>query len=186
VTWARVSPPGLPPRPWSPAEEAHFAQVDTWTGEEGGYAHVHSTKPATLGAALHDSPAGLAAWIGEKITARSSTAADGQPAFPRDLLLGTLTLYWVTGTITSSLLPYWAYWHAPSTALPPAEQAPVPTAITIYGGEKVPFPKPPRELAERYFTVTTRAEHDRGGHFPAAEPQLLAETLRDAFRPLRS
>jgi hypothetical protein len=33
----------------------------------------------------------------------------------------------------------------------------------------------------------TWAEHDRGGHFPAvAEPQLLAETLRDAFRPLRS
>ena len=176
-----------PPRHWSPAEQAHFARVDAWTGEEGGYAHVHSTKPATLGAALHDSPAGLAAWIGEKITAWSSTTAGGQPAFPRDLLLGTLTLYWATGTITSSLLPYWAYRHAPGTALPPGEPAPVPTAITIFGGEKVPFPKPPRELAERYFTVTTWAEHDRGGHFPAvAEPQLLAETLRDAFRPLRS
>src|SRR5215813_7820632 len=91
-----LATPGLvaPPRPWSPAEEADFAQVDAWTGEEGGYAHLHSTKPATLGAALHDSPAGLAAWIGEKITAWSSTTADGQPAFPRDLLLGTLTLYW--------------------------------------------------------------------------------------------
>jgi len=184
-----LATPGLvaPPRPWSPAEEAHFAQVDAWTGEEGGYAHLHSTKPATLGAALHDSPAGLAAWIGEKITAWSSTTADGQPAFPRDLLLGTLTLYWVTGTITSSLLPYWAYRHAPDAALLPGEPAPVPTAITIFGGEKVPFPKPPRELAERYFTVTTWAEYDCGGHFPAiAEPQLLAETLRDAFRPLRS
>ena len=184
-----LATPGLvaPPRPWSPAEEAHFAQVDAWTGEEGGYAHLHSTKPATLGAALHDSPAGLAAWIGEKITAWSSTTADGQPAFPRDLLLGTLTLYWATGTITSSLLPYWAYRHAPGTALPPGEPAPVPTAITIFGGEKVPFPKPPRELAERYFTLTTWAEHDCGGHFPAvAEPQLLAATLRDAFRPLRS
>jgi len=189
VAGIHLATPGLaaPPRPWSPAEQAHFAQVDAWTGEEGGYAHLHSTKPATLGAALHDSPAGLAAWIGEKITAWSSTTAGGQPAFPRDLLLGTLTLYWVTATITSSLLPYWAYRHAPGTALPPGGQAPVPTAITIFGGEKVPFPKPPRELAERYFTVTTWAEHDRGGHFPAvAEPQLLAETLRDAFRPLRS
>ena len=189
VAGIHLATPGLaaPPRPWSPAEETHFAQVDAWTGDEGGYAHVHSTKPATLGAALHDSPAGLAAWIGEKITAWSSTTADGQPAFPRDLLLGTLTLYWVTGTITSSLLPYWAYRHAPGSALPAGEPAPVPTAITIFGGEKVPFPKPPRELAERYFTVTTWSEHDRGGHFPAvAEPQLLAETLRDAFRPLRS
>jgi len=189
VAGIHLATPGLaaPPKPWSPAEEAHFAQVDAWTGEEGGYAHVHSTKPATLGAALQDSPAGLAAWVGEKITAWSSTTSDGRPAFPRDLLLGTLTLYWVTGTITSSLLPYWAYRHAAGAALAPGEPAPVPTAIAIFGGEKVPFPKPPRELAERYFTVTTWAEHDRGGHFPAvAEPRLLAETLRDAFRPLRS
>jgi len=189
VAGIHLATPGLapPPKPWSPAEQAHFAEVDAWTGEEGGYAHVHSTKPATLGAALHDSPAGLAAWIGEKITAWSSTSADGQPAFSQDLLLGTLTLYWATGTITSSLLPYWAYRHAPGTALPAGEPAPVPTAITIFGGEQVPFPKPPRELAERYFHVTSWAEHDRGGHFPAvAEPRLLAQALRDAFRPLRS
>src|SRR5262249_32933490 len=65
-----LPPPGLvaPPRPGSPAEDAPFAQVDAWTGEEGGYPPLPSTKPATLGAALHDSPAGLAAWIGEKIT----------------------------------------------------------------------------------------------------------------------
>jgi pimeloyl-ACP methyl ester carboxylesterase len=188
VAGIHLATPGLapPPKPWSPAEQAYFAEVDAWTGEEGGYAHVHSTKPATLGAALHDSPAGLAAWIGEKITAWSSTSADGQPAFSRDLLLGTLTLYWATGTITSSLLPYWAYRHAPGTALPAAEPVPVPTAITIFGGERVPFPKPPRELAERYFQVTSWAGHDRGGHFPAAaEPRLLAQALRDAFRPLR-
>ena len=71
-----------------PRRRSPLAQVDAWTGEEGRYAHLHSTKPATLGAALHDSPAGLAAWIGEKIAAWSSTTAGGQPAFPRDLLLG--------------------------------------------------------------------------------------------------
>ena len=96
-------------------------------------------------------------------------------------------MYWVTGTITSSLLPYWVYRHAPASALPPGEPAPAPTAITIFGGEQVPFPKPPRELAERYFNVTTWAEYDRGGHFPAvAEPRLLADTLRNVFRPLRT
>jgi hypothetical protein len=63
----------------------------------------------------------------------------------------------------------------------------VPTAITTFGGERVPFPKPPRKLAERYFHVTSWAEYNRGGHFPAvAEPRLLTETLRDAFRTLRS
>ena len=114
----------------------------------------------------------------------SAASRDGQPAFGRDLLLGTLTLYWVTGTITSSLLPYWAYAHDPAAALPAGDPPAVPTAISIFGGERVPFPKPPRELAERYFTVTSWAEHDRGGHFPAvAEPGLLAQTLRDVFRP---
>jgi pimeloyl-ACP methyl ester carboxylesterase len=188
VAGIHLATPGLaaPPRPWSPAEEAFLAEVAAWTTEEGGYAHEQATKPSTLGAALLDSPAGLAAWIGEKVTAWSAVTGDGQPAFGRDLLLGTLTLYWVTGTIASSLLPYWAYAHDPAAA-PPAGQPPdVPTAISIFGGERVPFPKPPRELAERYFRLTHWAEHDRGGHFPAvAEPALLAQTLRDVFRPLR-
>ena len=188
VAGIHLAPPGLaaPPRPWSPAEEKFVAEVAAWTMEEGGYAHEQSTKPSTLGAALQDSPAGLAAWIGEKVTAWSAVTGDGQPAFPRDLLLGTLTLYWVTGTITSSLLPYWAYAHDPAAALPVGDPADVPTAVSIFGGERVPFPKPPRELAERYFRLTAWAEHDRGGHFPAvAEPALLAQTLRDVFRPAR-
>jgi pimeloyl-ACP methyl ester carboxylesterase len=188
VAGIHLATPALaaPPRPWTPAEEAHFAEVEAWTAEQGGYAHQQATKPATLGAALHDSPAGLAAWIGEKIVAWSSTTSDGQPAFGRDLLLGTLTLYWATGTITSSMQPYWAYRHTPGSALPPGEPSQVPTAISVFGGERIPFPKPPRELAERYFTITAWSEHDRGGHFPAvAEPRLLAQTLRDVFRPLR-
>ncbi|HEX3387831.1 MAG TPA: epoxide hydrolase [Streptosporangiaceae bacterium] len=194
VAGLHLATPGLavPPRPQrpgkerSPAEEKFAAEIAAWTAGEGGYAHEQSTKPSTLGAALHDSPAGLAAWIGEKVTAWSAVSRDGQPAFGRDLLLGTLTLYWVTGTITSSLLPYWAYAHNPGAALPAGDPPDVPTAISIFGGERVPFPKPPRELAERYFSVTRWAEHDRGGHFPAvAEPALLAQTLRDVFRPVR-
>ncbi len=116
----------------------------------------------------------------------SSTDGRGEPAFGRDLLLSTLTLYWTTQTITTSLLPYWTYRHRAGSGLPAGDPPPVPTAVSVFGGERVPFPKPPRELAERYFTVTAWAEHERGGHFPAvAEPQLLAETLRSVFRPLR-
>jgi hypothetical protein len=125
-------------------------------------------------------------WIGEKVTAWSSTTSGGQPAFDRDLLLATLTLYWTTDTITSSLLPYWAHRHAPGKALPADDPAPTPTAISVFGGETVPFPKPPRELAARYFALSYWAGRDCGGHFPAvAEPRLLAETLRNVFRPYR-
>lgn len=70
--------------------------------------------------------------------------------------------------------------------LPLDDPSPVPTAVSIFAGERIPFPKPPRELAQRYYTLTSWAEHPVGGHFPAvAEPQLLAQTLRDAFRNAR-
>jgi pimeloyl-ACP methyl ester carboxylesterase len=189
VVGIHLATPGLtpPPKPWSESEAKFFGEVEAWTAEEGGYAHVHATKPFTLGAALHDSPAGLGAWIGEKVCAWSSVGTDGEPAFTRDLLLATLTLYWATGTIASSLLPYWAHRHIQDDSLSAGDPAATPTSVSIFGGERVPFPKPPRELAERYFSVTSWAEHERGGHFPAvSEPQLLAVTLRDAFRPFRA
>jgi pimeloyl-ACP methyl ester carboxylesterase len=188
VAAIHLATPGLAVVPGVRTErEEDFARsVREWTAEEGGYMHEHATKPATLGAGLSDSPAGLAAWIGEKVVAWSSTRPDGSPAFDRDLLLATLTLYWTTKTITTSLLPYWAHRHNAGAALPDRNISPVPTAISIFGGERVPFPKPPRELAERYYNVTSWAEHPTGGHFPAvAEPELLARSLRDAFRPMR-
>src|SRR5450755_3406338 len=156
-----LATPGLTvaPGPRTAHEEDFARAVQDWTAEEGGYMHEHATKPGTLGAALSDSPAGLAAWIGEKIVAWSSTRPDGSPAFDRELLLATLTLYWATDTIATSLLPYWAHRHLPGAALPPEDVSPVPTAISIFGGERVPFPKPPRELAERYYNVTSWAEH---------------------------
>jgi pimeloyl-ACP methyl ester carboxylesterase len=188
VAAIHLATPGLgaPPQPWSDAVREHFREVEKWSAEEGGYAHMHATRPATIGAALDDSPVALAAWAGEKLIRWSSTAAGGQPALDRDHLLGTLTLYWATRTGASSLLPYWAHRHTPGSALPADDPPRTPTAIDIFGGEIVPFAKPPRELAERYFNVAGWAEHERGGHFPAvAEPQLLAERLRAAFRPYR-
>lgn len=183
-----LATPGLAaaPPPRSKQEDEFAAAAEAWAAEEGGYAHEQATKPATLGAALSDSPAGLAAWIAEKLIAWSSIRPDGTPAFDRGLLLATLTLYWVTGTITSSMLPYWAYRHRSDAALLADDPSPVPTAVSIFGGERVPFPKPPRELAERYYTITAWAEHPVGGHFPAvAEPELLASTLRDTLRESR-
>jgi pimeloyl-ACP methyl ester carboxylesterase len=188
VAGIHLATPGLavPPGPRSPAEELFTGQVAAWTAAEGGYLHQQATKPLTLAAGLADSPAGLAAWIGEKARSWSPAAPQAGPA-TQNFLLATLTLYWATGTITSSLLPYWAYRQQPAAGLPADTQPAVPTAVSNFGGEQVPFPKPPRELAARYFALSAWAEHERGGHFPAVhEPELLAATLRDAFRPLRA
>ena len=183
-----LATPGLAPAPtpWSSEEESYAAQAETWMAEEGGYGHEHGTKPLTLAAALSDSPVGLGAWIGEKVFSWSSTTSEGDPNFKRERLLETLTLYWLTGTIATSFLPYWNYRHNPLSALPTDDPCHVPTTVSLFGGERVPFPKPPRKLGDRYFTIVGWEEHDRGGHFPAvAEPGLLAESLRKSFRPLR-
>jgi pimeloyl-ACP methyl ester carboxylesterase len=53
-------------RPLSAAEQAYLEQAGRWDQAERGYTAIQSTKPQTLGYALNDSPAGLAAWILEK------------------------------------------------------------------------------------------------------------------------
>jgi pimeloyl-ACP methyl ester carboxylesterase len=187
VAGIHLATPGLAPapRPWSPAEEAYAGESEAWMAEEGGYYHQHATRPLTLAAGLGDSPLGLAAWVGEKVRAWSPASPAAETA-TRTFLLRTLTLYWVTDTIGTSLLPYWARRHSPGAGAPPGAPPPTPTAVTNFGGEQVPFPKPPRELAARYYSLSAWAEHDRGGHFPAVhEPALLAARLREVFRPLR-
>ena len=123
---------------------------------------------------------------GRPAQADAGTAAADAGAAARRFLLRTLTLYWATDTIATSLLPYWAYRRTASAELPADEPAPVPTAIDLPRGEVVRFPEPRRELAGRYFTIAAWGEHDRGGRFPtAAEPRLLAARLRPTIRPSR-
>ncbi len=174
-----------PPEPWSSSEREYLAAVDRWDREEGAYSDIQATKPQTLGYGLADSPAGLAAWIVEKFRAWSDCGGDVESRFARDQLLTNLTIYWVTSTITSSVRHYYEYRRhgAPLAAGTPI---PVPAGFAIFANEYVPAGRPPRELAERYFTVNRWTELPRGGHFAALEePALLAAELREFFRPLR-
>ena len=69
--------------------------------------HEQATRPNTLGIALNDSPVGLASWILEKFF-KWSNASDGRLStlFSIDDLLTNLMVYWVTGSITSSVRLY--------------------------------------------------------------------------------
>ena len=53
-------------RPLSAAEKIYRERNEAFWDQEYGYKAIQSTKPQTLGYALNDSPAGLAAWILEK------------------------------------------------------------------------------------------------------------------------
>src|SRR5262249_57157979 len=90
----------------SSEERAFLADKAQWVEEEGAYGHVQATRPGTLGIALTDSPAGLAAWILEKIRTWSDCDGDLESRFTLDEVLANVTLYWVTRTAASSLRLY--------------------------------------------------------------------------------
>jgi hypothetical protein len=87
-------------------ERAFIERRDRWIAEEGAYAAMQSTRPQTLAYGLTDSPVGLAGWMIEKFRAWSDCRGVVEDRFSKDELLTTITIYWVTGTIGSSFLPY--------------------------------------------------------------------------------
>ncbi len=150
--------------------------------EGSAYQDIQGTKPQTLGVGLNDSPAGLAAWIVEKFHGWSDNDGNVEDAFTKDQVLANVTLYWVTGSITSSARIYYEFRHAPSRR--PVSYVSVPTAGAIFPKE-IYFT--PRAWAESRYNIVRWTEMPRGGHFAALEePELLIEDVRAFFREVRA
>lgn len=168
----------------TPEEKQFLDDMAYFMTEETGYQWIQGTKPQTLAFGLTDSPAGLAAWIGEKFRTWSDCDGDVESVFTKDELLANISLYWFTGAIGSSFWPYYARRHGP-WPIPKGETIDVPTGYAAFPREIL---RPPRSLAERTFTNLQRwTEMSRGGHFAAMEqPDALATEIREFFRPLRA
>jgi pimeloyl-ACP methyl ester carboxylesterase len=166
----------------TPEERKYLEELTVFLKEETGYQWIQGTRPQTLAFALTDSPAGLAAWIGEKFRAWSDCGGDVDSVFTKDALLANISLYWFTGAIGSSFWPYYARMHGP-WPIPDGAIA-VPTGYCEFPREIL---RPPRSLAARTYTDIRRwSVMPRGGHFAAMEqPEALAVELREFFRPLR-
>ena len=103
-------------------------------------------------------------------------------SFRPDRLLDNVTLYWVTGTATSSTRLYWEMRQAGRAALP-ERFVDVPTGIACYPAEVSQFP---RSWVERRYRVTHWVEQPRGGHFAAMQvPDLFVDDVRAFFDTLR-
>jgi pimeloyl-ACP methyl ester carboxylesterase len=179
-------PEPLPPEAeLSPEERDYLARVARWERTEGAYAELQATRPQTLAYGLNDSPAGLAAWIVEKFRAWSDCHGDLESRFTKDDLLTTITLYWVTQTIGSSMRRYYERQHDPSAApRPNGFRVETPTSVAMFPGERELIV--PRRFAERVYQVVRWTDMPRGGHFAALEePELLVADLREAFRETR-
>ncbi len=148
---------------------------------------MQSTRPLTVAFGLGDSPAGLAAWIVDLFRSFSDCGGEIESRFTRERLLTNLTIYWVSAGIGPAMRGYYDFAHF-ETPPPPGTRVRVPSGFAVFADSYRPgSARPPRELAEHFFERITRwSRMPRGGHFAALEePQLLAEELREFFRPLR-
>lgn len=177
-----VDPPGAEEdRTLTSAELAYVAQREKWNREEGAYEVVQCTRPQTLAFGLADSPIGLASWIIEKFYNWTDCRGDLTSVFPFDALLDNIMIYWVTGTIGSSVRYYYESRHF-REPLQPDQRVSVPTAVTVFPKDLV---LPPREWAERFYNVTRYSRAPMGGHFPAWEaPRFYACELANFARDL--
>jgi len=164
----------------STSERAAFNALDTFYKKYRGYAVMMGTRPQTIGYALTDSPAGLAAWMYDY--------NNGEPErlLTRDEFLDDVTLYWLTNTAASAARLYWET-SGQSVLLSAAQKTAeiaLPVAITVFPDEVYRAPETWTRRAYRnliYFN-----EVDKGGHFAAwEEPELFSAELRAAFRSLR-
>jgi pimeloyl-ACP methyl ester carboxylesterase len=172
---------GPAPTGLSGKERAAFDSLDTFFKKYRGYAVMMGTRPQTIGYALTDSPAGLAAWMFDY--------NNGEPErlLVKDEVLDDITLYWLTNSATSSARLYWET-AGQSVLLAAAQKTAeisLPVAITVFPGEVY---RAPETWARRaYSNLVYFNEVDKGGHFAAWEqPQLFAEEIRAAFRPLQT
>lgn len=174
-------PTGEGTPPLTEAERSYVTDVRQWEEVERGYSAIQSTRPQTLGYALNDSPAGLAAWILEKWRAWSDSNGDLNTRFSREFLLTMLTLYWVTETITPSMRDYFDNrWHG--AEIQPGERVQVPVGFANFDNNFVSEGSPPREWAERLYDVRRWTSMPSGGHFAAAEePERLSRDIAAFF-----
>jgi epoxide hydrolase len=163
-------------------ERATLETEQVWLEAEMGYDAIQSTKPQTLGYSLHDSPAGLAAWIVEKYRNWSDCDGEVERRFTRDELLATVTTYWVTNTITSSMRLYRDYSSMEPRFGHDKRRVEVPTACALFPAEMY---HPPRSWVDARYDVRQWTEMPSGGHFPALEePRLLMHDVRAFFARL--
>jgi microsomal epoxide hydrolase len=182
VAGLHVNTPGVLPvagdladPPLSDEEVAWIDRARAWQGRDGAYLPLQGTSPDSLSPGLYDSPAGLAAWLVDKY--RRWTDCDGEieRCLDRERICDLLSVYWLTGTVGSSMRIYAAEardrWR-----LAAGEAIEVPAAVGDFPAEIL---RPPRAWSERVLSDLRRwTEFDRGGHFAALEqPRLLADDL---------
>jgi pimeloyl-ACP methyl ester carboxylesterase len=134
------------------------------------YNTYQSAQPQTLAYALQDSPAGWLGWVTQLF----------QQFVEPDYIITNAAIYWLTGTIGSSIRRYYEDAHDQPAALAPTT---APTGVAIFADDF----KSIRRFAERdHANIVRWTKYDRGSHFsPHDAADLLGPDIRAFFRDLR-
>ncbi|QRW22287.1 epoxide hydrolase [Rhizoctonia solani] len=145
-----------------------------------GYMRIQGTRPQTLAVAMTDSPAGLLAWIGEKLYVWT----DSYPWTADEIITWTM-LYWINGPAGG----FRYYKENPFAGNPgsPEAMAEMNNLTSVWSPTPLGFswfPKeigsPPAEWSGINQKLVYTKEHTKGGHFAAWEvPELLLGDVRD-------
>ncbi|GBP41382.1 Juvenile hormone epoxide hydrolase [Eumeta japonica] len=154
--------------------------------EESGYSHIQASKPDTIGIALTDSPAGLAAYILEKFSTWTNPtfkrASDGELLKKYELtnLLDNVMIYWSSKCITTSMRLYSETLNKRHMAY---QLDAIPTLVPTWGIKfkyELSF-TPDWILKMKYKNYLQSTNVEDGGHFAAFEnPEIMAKDIFDA------
>jgi pimeloyl-ACP methyl ester carboxylesterase len=172
-----------PPSPDAMKEltaEEHRRYRAWWDEKRSTFFNLQSSEPQTVAYALTDSPVGWLAWLAVKFQDLTDNDGDFLHTVDRDTFLSDVTLYWVTGTVGSSMRIYREHQLSDGGEALPKMKTPVAYAV---------FPKEAVAAPERWidgtYNVVQRTEMLRGGHFPALEqPDLMVQDIRLFFAKL--
>lgn len=163
----------------TPAELKALTALKYYQDWDSGYSTQQRTRPQTVGYGLVDSPAGLAAWIFEKMWAWTDNNGSPFDALSRDQILDNIMLYWLPATGASSAR---LYWESFGSFVP--QEVKLPVGVSAFPKEILPTP---RKWAERnYKRLVHWGAMEKGGHFAAWEqPGAFVDELRRTFALMR-
>ncbi|MTH17684.1 epoxide hydrolase family protein [Flavobacterium sp. LC2016-01] len=164
-------------------EKKAYGQLSFFYKNGLAYAQEMGNRPQTL-YGIEDSPIGLASWIldhdARSLELIERTFEGKKEGLTKDDILDNITLYWLTGTATSSSRLYWEN----KLAFFAPKDVKIPVAVSAFPDE---IYTTPRSWAEKaYPNLLYFNKLEKGGHFAAWEqPESFTKELRASFKSLR-
>ncbi|KAG2127800.1 Alpha/Beta hydrolase protein [Suillus cothurnatus] len=158
--------------PWSIEEQAGIERTKWFRTKGSGYFAQQSTQPQTLGYSLADSPAGLLAWIYEKLVLWTDNYN-----WSDDEVLTWISLYWFSRAGPAASVRI--YFELRGDCEDLGRSPTIPMGASFFPKELIVSPA---AWVRKSNNLVFESHHKTGGHFAAIErPEELVRDVRKMF-----